>query len=331
MATTEFNNQVLALTNEFRAQNGLAALKLNPELNAAADGHSEDMAQQDYFDHIGKNGSKPWDRAKVVGYEARSMGENIAAGYATAADVVQGWIDSPGHRANLLNSSYTELGVGYFYLANDTGSVNYQTYWTQLFGSGDLNPNSYLPTSTSTPTPAPSPTPSLAGNDEIIGGSTGEQLAGEGGNDRIYGNGGNDTLSGGIGDDLLNGGAGNDLMAGGDGKDSFLFNSGRAFAAADFGLDRISDFTKGTDKVVLDKTSFGAITSSQIAIVGRDSLASRNSKRIVYSRETGRLFFNQNGSSSGLGRGAAFAIIDSDNNSSTAAPSLAASDFQIVA
>lgn len=332
MATaTEFANQVLTLTNEFRAQSGLPALKLNTELNAAAYAHSEDMAKQDYFDHIGKNGSEPWDRAKLVGYEAQAMGENIAAGYTTASAVVNGWIDSPGHRANLLNSNYTELGVGYFYSANDTGSVNYNTYWTQLFGSGDLNPNSYLPTSTPAPTPSPTPTPvPLSGNDELVGSATGEQLAGEGGNDRIFGNGGKDILAGGMGDDLLNGGAGNDLMTGGDGKDSFVFDSSRTFAVADFGVDRITDFVRGTDKVVLDKTSFGAISSTQIGVVRRDGLANTSSKQIVYSRGTGRLFFNANGSSTGFGKGGAFAIIDTDNNSSTAAPSLSASDFQIV-
>ncbi|UBF24763.1 CAP domain-containing protein [Kovacikia minuta CCNUW1] len=72
-------------------------------------------------------------------------GENIAAGYSTPEQVVQGWINSPGHRANLLNPSYTELGIGYYYLANDTGSVNYKSYWTQDFGSGDRNPSSNLP------------------------------------------------------------------------------------------------------------------------------------------------------------------------------------------
>lgn len=332
MASTDFNNQVLALTNTFRAENNLPALKLNTELNAAAYLHSEDMAKQDYFDHIGKNGSKPWDRAKLVGYEARSMGENIAAGYTSAESVVQGWIDSPGHRANLLNASYTELGVGYFHLSPDTGSVNYTTYWTQLFGSGDLNPNSFLPSPNPAPNPAPTPTPNpSAGNDELIGGSTGEQLAGEGGNDHIYGNGGNDILNGGMGDDLLNGGAGNDLLTGGAGRDSFLFNSNQSFAAADFGVDRITDFTRGTDKILLDKTSFGNLTTRQIAIVGKDALVNTNSRRIVYSRESGRLFFNQNGSASGLGTGAAFALIDSDNNAATAAPSLASTDFQFVA
>jgi uncharacterized protein YkwD len=140
-----FINRVLELTNQFRAQNGLAGLSLNAELNATALGHSRDMALQDYFSHTGKNGSLPWDRARAVGYDANAMGENIAAGYTTAESVVQGWINSPGHRANLLNPSFTELGVGYYYLANDTGTTNFNTYWTQMFGSGDTNPATTLP------------------------------------------------------------------------------------------------------------------------------------------------------------------------------------------
>lgn len=320
MATNSaFVNQVLVLTNQFRAQNGLAPLKANLELNAAAQAHSADMANQDYFDHIGKNGSKPWDRAKLIGYEARSMGENIAAGQTTPESVVQGWINSPGHRANLLNASFTELGVGYEYLANDTGSVNYNRYWTQLFGSGDTNPASNLP---ATPTPSPSPAPSPApASDDLTGTAANDQLLGTAANNRISGLGGND---------LLNGGAGSDTLTGGAGQDSFLFSSGRAFASSDFGLDQITDFQRGTDKILLDKTSFGNISSSQIAIVSRDSFAARSSRKIVYSRGTGRLFFNANGSSSGLGQGSAFAIIDSDGNASTAAPALTRSDFQIM-
>lgn len=142
---TDFVQQVLALTNQFRSQNGVAPLTLNLELNATALGHSQDMAQQDYFSHTGKDGSAPWDRAKEVGYEARTIGENIAAGYTTPEAVVEGWKNSPGHRANMLNPNFTELGVGYYDLANDTGSVNYNRYWTQVFGSGDLNPATNLP------------------------------------------------------------------------------------------------------------------------------------------------------------------------------------------
>jgi len=143
--TADFVQQVLNLTNQFRAQNGLAPLRLNAELNAAALAHSKDMALKDYFSHTGKNGSSPGDRLKAVGYESQAWGENIAAGYSTPEQVVQGWINSPGHRANLLNRSYTELGVGYYNLANDTGSVNYNNYWTQDFGSGDRNPSSNVP------------------------------------------------------------------------------------------------------------------------------------------------------------------------------------------
>lgn len=332
MATTNtaFIDRVLELTNQFRAQNGLSALKLNLELNAAAQGHSEDMANQDYFDHIGKDGSKPWDRAKLVGYEANTMAENIAAGYTTPEAVVEGWKNSSGHRANMLNASFTELGVGYFYLANDTGSVNYNAYWTQLFGSGDLNPNSSLPSPTPAPSPSPTPTPTMMGNDELIGGAADEQLAGEAGNDRIYGNGGNDRLLGGTGDDLLNGGSGNDILNGGADKDSFRFDSGRAFAAADIGTDSIIDFVRGVDKIVLDKTTFGAITTRQIGSVSSDSLVDKSGKKIVYSRGSGKLYFNANGTTSGLGKGSMFAVVDSDNNSATMAPALTTSDFQIV-
>lgn len=140
----DFVQRVLNLTNQFRAANGLAPLQLNIELDAAALGHSQEMALNDYFDHNGLNGTTPASRMNQVGYSSSMYGENIAAGYDTPEEVVQGWIDSPGHRANLLNPSFTEVGIGYYYLANDTGVNNYYSYWTQDFGSGDLNPASYV-------------------------------------------------------------------------------------------------------------------------------------------------------------------------------------------
>jgi hypothetical protein len=325
MATinTDFINKVLQLTNEFRAQNGVPALKLNNELNAAAYGHSADMANQDYFDHTGKDGSKPWDRAKVVGYQARSMGENIAAGYTTPEDVVTGWENSPGHRANMLNASYTELGVGYYYLANDTGSVNYNSYWTQLFGSGDTDPSSNIPASylsslpASSPSPSPLPSPTSS-RDNLTGSTAGKLFTGTAGNDQISGTNGNDTLTG---------GAGNDTLTGGAGSDSFLFASGRSFNKADLGLDRITDFVSGTDKIVLSKTTFGKISAASIGIVNRDGLAAKSEKQIVYSRGSGRLFYNPNGSADGFGKGGAFAIITSDGSTPAA---LKTADFQFV-
>ena len=265
-----FISEVLKLTNEFRTQNGLPALKSNAELQATAQGHSQDMAVADYFSHTGKDGSAPWDRAKRVGYAANSMGENIAAGQTTAQSVVQGWIDSPGHRANLLNRSYTELGVGYFLLENDTGSVNYNHYWTQVFGSGDTDPSSNIPpTPTPTPTPAPTPTPTVingtSGNDTLTAGSGSQTIYGYSGNDVIragagndtaYGQQGQDTIYGEDGDDLLTGGSGKDTVIGGSGKDTLIgtFTSGSTSA----GRGEIDNLTgnAGADRFVLgDRTS----------------------------------------------------------------------------
>ncbi len=89
----------------------------------------------DYFSHIGVNGSSPQDRAAKAGYQYSRFGENIAAGYVTPQEVVDAWMTSEGHRANILNQNYKEMGVGCYYLANDTGNVNYNYYWTQDFGT----------------------------------------------------------------------------------------------------------------------------------------------------------------------------------------------------
>ncbi|CAD5989320.1 hypothetical protein PCC9214_05539 [Planktothrix tepida] len=135
LPSSDFTQQVLELTNNFRSQNGLQPLTLNTQLNSAAQEHSEDMALEDFFSHTGLDGSTPSTRAQEQGYPSSFVGENIGAGYQTPEEVVQGWIDSPGHRANLLNPDYTEIGIGYFYLANDTGVENWNYYWTQVFGA----------------------------------------------------------------------------------------------------------------------------------------------------------------------------------------------------
>ncbi|MGI2906913.1 CAP domain-containing protein [Tolypothrix sp. VBCCA 56010] len=129
-----FIDRVLQLTNAQRLQAGLQPLTLNSKLNNSAQAHSEDMALHDFFGHKGSNGSSMGDRAKASGYQFSLFGENIAAGYATPEDVVQGWMNSPAHRANILNANYREMGIGYYYLANDTGNVNENFYWTQDFG-----------------------------------------------------------------------------------------------------------------------------------------------------------------------------------------------------
>jgi Bacterial Ig domain/RTX calcium-binding nonapeptide repeat (4 copies) len=143
------------------------------------------------------------------------------------------------------------------------------------------------------------------------------------GADNVTGGDGNDTLIGGGGNDQLAGNAGNDFLTGGAGQDGFLFKSNSAFDTADFGSDRIIDFTIGTDKILLSQTAFGTITSAQIAFVDSDLAAETSNGLIVYSGATGKLFFNQNGAQAGLGTGALFATLDST-------PLLTVTDFQIV-
>jgi len=125
---------VLRLTNAFRQQNGLRPLSYNDKLANAAQRHSVNMANQDFFSHTGKDGSSFSQRVTAAGYQWSFTGENIAAGYTTPQAVVNAWINSPGHRAAMLNPNYQDIGIGYHYLANDTGQVNYYHYWTQNFG-----------------------------------------------------------------------------------------------------------------------------------------------------------------------------------------------------
>jgi hypothetical protein len=121
----------LNLINQYRAANGKGALTLNNNLNNVADWMSQDMAARNYFDHKDSQGRDPFQRMKDFGYNYRAAGENIAAGYQTAAQVFEGWKNSPGHNANMLNGAFTEIGIGRAYNAGST----FKWYWTTDFGS----------------------------------------------------------------------------------------------------------------------------------------------------------------------------------------------------
>lgn len=121
--------RVIDLTNAYRALNGCQALKPVPELMEAAQLHSEDMSQNNYFSHTGLDGSEPWDRMLRAGYRWQSAGENLAAGQTSSEEVVSDWENSSGHRKNILNCGFQDIGVGQ--ATNKDGIV----YWTQLFGS----------------------------------------------------------------------------------------------------------------------------------------------------------------------------------------------------
>lgn len=123
---TELENEVVRLTNAERAKVGCAPLKHDAKLHAAAYAHSADMSAKNYFSHTSKDGRSFADRIKAAGYSYHAIAENIAKGYQTAEAVVQGWMNSPGHRTNMLNCSYTDIGVGYVKAGGP--------YWTQDFG-----------------------------------------------------------------------------------------------------------------------------------------------------------------------------------------------------
>ncbi|WP_122420760.1 CAP domain-containing protein [Pseudomonas viridiflava] len=102
----------------------------NATLELAAQGHSQSMASENYFQHRGFDGDSPADRARAAGYSGRQIGENIAAGQSTPGKAMASWLASPGHCANLMNPMFTEVGVAYA-----TGpQTDYGVYWTMLFG-----------------------------------------------------------------------------------------------------------------------------------------------------------------------------------------------------
>lgn len=118
--------QIVQLVNAERAKAGCQPLTLNAKLTKAAQEHSADMAAHQNMSHTGSDGSDPGTRITQAGYTWSAYGENVAYGYSTAAEVMAGWMSSPGHRANILNCGYQEIGVG---LAQP------DSYWTQDFGT----------------------------------------------------------------------------------------------------------------------------------------------------------------------------------------------------
>ncbi|MCU8592903.1 CAP domain-containing protein, partial [Streptomyces sp. A13(2022)] len=121
--------QVLALVNEERADAGCAPVTANDRLTRAADDYSDVMASSGVMSHTGPDGSTMASRVEAAGYQWSTLGENIARGQADAASVMNSWMNSEGHRANILNCSFKELGVGVHF--GDGGP-----WWTQDFGTG---------------------------------------------------------------------------------------------------------------------------------------------------------------------------------------------------
>ncbi|MBE9263328.1 M10 family metallopeptidase C-terminal domain-containing protein [Microcystis sp. LEGE 00066] len=162
--------------------------------------------------------------------------------------------------------------------------------------------------------------------ENIIGDSGNDRLTGNSLNNTLTGGGGNDQLTGQDGNDSLIGGSGDDLLTGGNGSDNFIFNS------SNLGIDAISDFTPGSDKIVLSKAIFTALQSiigngfsqaAEFASVDDDDLVATSSAFIVYSNSSGSIYYNQNGSAAGLGSGSEFANL-------LTVPTLIAADFALI-
>jgi len=123
-AVSQFEAEVIRLVNDIRRENGLPPLTANWELSRVARYKSQDMVDNRYFAHSSPTYGSPAQMIRAFGIPFRTAGENIAWGYATPKAVVDGWMNSSGHRANILNASYKQIGVGY---------VAQGSYWTQMF------------------------------------------------------------------------------------------------------------------------------------------------------------------------------------------------------
>lgn len=123
-AASSYEKEVIRLVNEIRAKNSLGTLKEDWELSRVARYKSEDMKNNNYFSHTSPTYGSPFDMMKKFGISYRGAAENIAKGQKTPREVVNAWMNSSGHRANILNKNYTHIGVGYV----KSGNI-----WTQMF------------------------------------------------------------------------------------------------------------------------------------------------------------------------------------------------------
>lgn len=124
---SQYEQRVVELVNQERAKAGLKPLTYDSQLSQVARLKSEDMRDKQYFSHNSPTYGSPFDMMKSQGISYRTAGENIAAGQSSPQQVVQAWMNSPGHRANILSNQYSQIGVGY------ASGGSYGHYWTQMF------------------------------------------------------------------------------------------------------------------------------------------------------------------------------------------------------
>ena len=128
----DWRTDMLASVNAQRMSKGAPDLRACARLDQVAQAYAAEMAAANHFDHTGPDGRSPFDRMEGAGYDYAYAAENIAAGQRSVREVMAGWIDSPGHYANIVNPHLGDVGFGYAYKAGS----DYGTYWVQSFGSG---------------------------------------------------------------------------------------------------------------------------------------------------------------------------------------------------
>lgn len=156
---------LVSQTNSQRSANGAAALTNNGQLNAAAQNKANDMATRNYWSHNTPEGSPPWIFVSAQGYSYQKIGENLAAGFSDEAATINGWMNSAGHRANMLDTNFTEVGFGFANNANYTSAGGGpMTIVVAFYGkpTGASQPVTPPPAPTPAPAPAPVATPAPA-------------------------------------------------------------------------------------------------------------------------------------------------------------------------
>ena len=240
-----YDSKILELVNAERAKHGLSQLKVNQKLDQVSDAYAQRLGDGDFYSHTDPDTqTKPWDRARDAGYEHwETVGENLGFGYRTPETAVEGWMNSPSHRAAILHEDFTHAGIGYYYMSNDTGVSNWTHYWVLNF-STETTPNN--------PAPRQPASLNLSGNsraNSLKGASGADTLKGFGGADRLKGLAGDDLLLGHSGKDRLWGNNGNDVLKGGTDNDKLIGGAGHDSLYGNRGNDTLVGGT-GNDKLI---------------------------------------------------------------------------------
>jgi hypothetical protein len=171
------SSTVIELANAARQEGGLAALKPNSLLSSAAQAKANDMLAKQYFAHNTPDGKTPWDFIKAVGYSYVTAGENLAIDFTEAESIQTAWMNSPGHRANIMNSSFQEIGIG---ISKGMYNGHQTTIVVQMFGTPIGQkvslPSTPTPVAKAAPTPAPAPVAQPAPHTQPVAQQPGPQM-----------------------------------------------------------------------------------------------------------------------------------------------------------